>query len=207
MRIGIIGAGNVGMALGRAWAAKGHDVTWGVRDPSQREGSGFATVADATQNTEIVLLAVMFHQVDDALAACGDLAGRILIDPTNPLAPADGGFELALGFDRSAAEHIAERTAARVVKSLNQVGAAVLGDTSHYLCPPLQFVASDHADAKVVVSGLVEELGFEVRDAGPLKAARLLEPMAMLWIDQAMRHGMEPDRAWSLSRRSEPMPE
>ena len=49
--------------------------------------------------------------------------------------------------------------------------------------------------------GLVEDLGFEVLDAGPLRAARLLEPMAMVWIDQAMRHGMQPDRAWALPER------
>jgi len=65
----------------------------------------------------------------------------------------------------------------------------------------MQFVASDDANAKRVVRGLVEGLGFEVFDAGPPKAARLLEPMAMVWIDQAMRYGMSPDRAWALMER------
>ena len=64
--------------------------------------------------------------------------------------------------------------------------------------PPLE----DFADAKEVVKGVVEDLGFEVLDAGPLSAARLLEPMAMLWIDQAMRHGMDPNRAWALLSRT-----
>src|ERR1044071_5172905 len=101
--------------------------------------------------------------------------------------PDEGGLRLGLGFETSAAEFIAARTAATVVKSLNQIGAAVLGDAGSYPVRPIQFVAGDNAAAKRTVTRLVEELGFEVRDAGPLKAARLLEPMAMGWIDQAQR--------------------
>ena len=108
-----------------------------------------------------------------------------------------------MGFESSSAEFIASRTRARLVKSLNQVGAAVLGNTTGYAVRPIQFVAGDDEDAKQVVTALVEDLGFEVRDAGPLRAARLLEPMAMVWIDQAMRHGMQPDRAWALLERKQ----
>jgi 8-hydroxy-5-deazaflavin:NADPH oxidoreductase len=64
-------------------------------------------------------------------------------------------------------------------------------------------VASDHDEPKRIVKGLVEDLGFEVLDAGPLSAARLLEPMAMVWIDQAMRFGMASDRAWALLNRGD----
>jgi predicted dinucleotide-binding enzyme len=77
----------------------------------------------------------------------------------------------------------------------------VLGDTSGYVHRPVQFVASDDEKAKQTVKRLVEDLGFETLDAGPLKAARLLEPMAMVWIDQAMRYGMAADRAWALMER------
>jgi predicted dinucleotide-binding enzyme len=202
MRIAVIGAGTVGTAVGRAWAARGHKVTWGVRDPARaRDVSPCRRLAEAAADAEVVLLAVMFHSAEAALSDCGDLSGKILIDPTNPLAPAEGGLVLSMGFDRSAAEFIAARTTARVVKSLNQVGAAVLGDTSRYAAPPVQFVAGDDVAAKTVVASLVGDLGFEVLDAGPLKSARLLEPMAVVWIDQAMRYGMEGDRAWSLLRR------
>ena len=135
------------------------------------------------------------------LADCGDLDGKVVIDPTNPLASHGDGLALSIGFETSSAEYIASRTAARVIKSLNQVGAAVLGNTKGYASPPIQFVAGDDHDAKLLVTGLVEDLGFEVHDAGPLRAARLLEPMAMVWIDQAMRYGMQPDRAWALLER------
>lgn len=202
MRIGIIGAGNVGKAVGAGWTAKGHDVVYGVRDPAKSQARGVSrTVAEAAAGAEVVVLTVMFHAAEAALKDCGDLSGKILIDPTNPLAPDEGGLKLSLGFETSAAEFIAAHTAASVVKSLNQTGTAVLGNAWSYPVRPIQFVAGDNAAAKRVVTGLVEDLGFEVRDAGPLKSARLLEPMAMVWIDQAIRYGMVPDRAWALINR------
>lgn len=204
MRIAIIGAGNVGRAIGEGWSARGHDVVYGVRDPSTASAPGsFETVARAAAGAEVVALTVMFPNVESALQDCGDLEGKILVDPTNPLSFVDGALELCMGFDTSSAEYIAARTRAAVVKTLNQVGAAVLGDTSGYRSAPVQFVASDHDEPKRIVKGLVEDLGFEVLDAGPLKAARFLEPMAMVWIDQAMRFGMAPDRAWALLNRGE----
>jgi 8-hydroxy-5-deazaflavin:NADPH oxidoreductase len=200
----IIGAGNVGCALGQAWSNKGHEVTYGVRDAVKAPGPGASLrVNEAAAAAEVIVLAVMFHAVESALHDCGDLAGKILIDPTNPLAREEGGLRLSMGYETSSAEFIASRTAARVVKTLNQVGARVLGDASGYPIRPLQFVAGDDAQAKQVVKRLVEELGFEVLDAGPLTAARLLEPLAMVWINQAMRYGMDPNRAWaSVPRRN-----
>jgi predicted dinucleotide-binding enzyme len=200
MRIAVVGAGNVGKAIGSGWARKGHHVAYGVRNPGQASPQ-HRKVAEAVADAEVVALCVMWHAIEEALRDCGDLTGKILIDPTNPLAVDQGGLKLAMGFETSSAEFIAARTSAAVVKSLNQVGASVLGDTSGYACRPVQFVASDHPEAKRVVRGLVEDLGFEVLDAGPLRAARLLEPMAMVWIDQAMRYGMQPDRAWALMER------
>jgi 8-hydroxy-5-deazaflavin:NADPH oxidoreductase len=199
MRIGIIGAGNVGRAIGAGWTAKGHEVVYGVRDPAKSQAPGISsTVAETAAGSQVVVLTVMFHAAEAALKDCGDLSGKILLDPTNPLAPDEGGLKLSLGFETSAAEFIAARTAAAVVKSLNQTGAAVLGNAWSYPIRPIQFVAGDDVKAKQTVTTLVEDLGFEVRDAGPLKAARLLEPMAMVWIDQAIRYGMPPDRAWAL---------
>ena len=202
MRIGIIGAGNVGRAIGAGWTAKGHDVVYGVRDPAKSQAPGVSSsVAEAAADSQVVVLAVMFHAAESALMDCGDLSGKILLDPTNPLAPDEGGLKLSLGFETSAAEFIAARTAAAVVKSLNQTGAAVLGDAWSYPLRPIQFVAGDDVKAKRTVTELVEDLGFEVRDAGPLKAARLLEPMGMVWIDQAIRYGMPANRAWALIDR------
>jgi 8-hydroxy-5-deazaflavin:NADPH oxidoreductase len=82
------------------------------------------------------------------LQDCGDLSGKVLIDTTNPQAPDEGGLKLSMGFNTSAAEFIAARTSARVVKALNQVGASVLGNTSGYSDRPIQFIAGDDAEAK-----------------------------------------------------------
>jgi predicted dinucleotide-binding enzyme len=202
MHIAIVGAGNVGKAVGAGWSTKGHDVVYGVRDPAKSQAPGARrTVAEAVAGAEVIVLTVMFHAAEAALKDCGDLSGKILLDPTNPLAADEGGLKLSLGFETSAAEFIAARTAAAVVKSLNQTGAAVLGNAWSYPARPIQFVAGDDAKAKQTVTGLVQDLGFEVRDAGPLKAARLLEPMAMVWIDQALRYGMPQDKAWALIDR------
>jgi predicted dinucleotide-binding enzyme len=201
MRIAVVGAGNVGTAIGSGWVRKDHRVVYGVRDPGRTRSPDHRKVREAVADAEVVALCVTAPAVEGALRDCGDLTGKILIDPTNPLAPDEGGLKLSMGFETSSAETIAARTPAKVVKALNQVGAAVLADTSGYACRPMQFVAGDDPQAKQVVRGLVEDLGFEVFDAGPIKAARLLEPMAMVWIDQAMRYGMSPDRAWALMER------
>ena len=103
MRIAIVGAGNVGRAVGRAWTAAGHRVRYGVRDPARAADlPAVARVAEAVTDAEVVVLSVMFHTAEAALRDCGDLAGRILLDPTNPLAPDEGGLRLTLGFDTSA---------------------------------------------------------------------------------------------------------
>src|SRR5262249_59323617 len=130
MRIGIRGAGNVGGALGRLLARQGHAASFGVREPGRtaelatltggRAGSP-AIAADA----EVVVLAVPWAAVPDALAAAGDLDGKILVDATNPLL---GGLKgLALGTDRSGAEEVARLApGARVVKAWNGLGMQTL---------------------------------------------------------------------------------
>ena len=120
----------------------------------------------------------------------GPLAGKILIDATNPVARTDHGPDLALGFTDSAAEALARQVPqARVVKTLNQVGAEVMEDTSGFAHPPVMFMAGDDEEAKRTVGTLLADLGFEPLDAGPLHRARLLEPLAMVWINQALMRG------------------
>jgi hypothetical protein len=79
--------------------------------------------------------------------------------------------------------------------------ALALGDAAGYPAPPAMFVAGDDAARKPLVLGLVADLGFEAIDAGPLRIARLLEPYAMLWIDQAVHRGAQTDNAFAFMRR------
>jgi 8-hydroxy-5-deazaflavin:NADPH oxidoreductase len=181
MQIAIIGAGNVGGALGKVWARAGHAIVYGVPDPSHAKhrapaeaagGAGLFSVTRAVQGADTIVLAVPFDAVGDVLTAAGDLAGRLLIDVTNPLRMGATGLELSLGFDRSAAEHVASLApGAAVFKTLNQVGYEVMENTAGYAAPPVMFVAGDDATRKPVVMGLVTDLGFRAVDAGGLRRA------------------------------------
>jgi predicted dinucleotide-binding enzyme len=198
MRIAIIGAGNVGGALGKGWARAGHKILYGVPDPDDPKhvaaargaGAEIGPVGKAAAGADVVVLAVQWSVLADAVAACGDLSGRVVIDVTNPIRYTDHGMELGIGFDISAGEQVAGLApGARVVKTLNQAGFDVLLDATGYPAPPVQFVAADDEEGKQLASRLVRDLGFEPVDGGGLKTARLLEPMAMLWIDQVYGRG------------------
>ena len=196
MEIAIIGAGNVGAALATAWTRAGHSILLGLRDAGKhgelikRTGARALTPAEAAQRAEVIVLALPYAAVEAAVSELGSLAGKVLIDATNPVARTDHGPDLALGFTNSAAEALARQVPqARVVKTLNQVGAEVMEDTSGFAHPPVMFMAGDDEEAKRVVSTLLADLGFEPLDAGPLHRARLLEPLAMVWINQALIRG------------------
>lgn len=210
MQIAIIGAGNVGGALGRGWAPKGHDITFGVRDLANPkikpllEATGgrakVASVREAAADAEAVVLAVPWAAAKDAIAAAGNLTGKIVVDCTNPLTADLTG--LAIGQTSSAAEEIGRwAKEARVVKAFNMTGAG------NYLNPLFggqaasMFICGDDAAAKGTVSTLAADLGFEVIDAGPLSSGRLLEPLALLWVRLAYVDGLGPNIAFKLLRR------
>jgi Predicted dinucleotide-binding enzymes len=203
MRVAIIGKGNVGKALGPNIAAAGHEVVYGVRAPENPKYAGgdsipLKKVREAVSDAEMVILAINWSALDDALAECGDMKGKILIDCINPY---DFRNDLAplVAADQSAATVIASKTAAKVVKAFNQVGAEVMAHARERRAKPLQFVASDDADAKATVIQLAKDIGFDARDAGGLNYARELEGMARLWIAQAFGQGMPTTSSWLLT--------
>ena len=207
MQFAIIGAGNVGNALASGWSAAGHQITFGVRDPQAAPGgatrAAYASVAAAAQSAEILVLSVPWQAVPDALASAGDLTGKILIDCTNPLQIGPNGLELAIGLTTSGAERVAELApGASVFKTLNQTGFANMEHAHEFALPAVMYVAGDDETRKPLVMALVADLGFQAIDAGPLRIARLLEPMAMLWIHMALNRGETVTTAFALSRRS-----
>ncbi len=168
MHIGIIGAGNVGVALATGWLRTVHTVTFGVRDPQRHAGAGpaaarLASVADAARDAKVVVLATPWPAVPDALAAAGALTGKILIDCTNPLRMGAAGLELEIGHTTSAGETVAALAPdAAVFKTLNQTGFANMEQAAAFApLPAVMYVAGDDEDRKPVVPGLVAELGFE----------------------------------------------
>jgi 8-hydroxy-5-deazaflavin:NADPH oxidoreductase len=209
MKIAVIGAGSVGGTLGRRWAELGHSICFGVRDVADKDvkdlvgkikgDARLASVGDAAKDAEVVVLATPYAANPAAIASAGDLAGKILIDVTNPIGP---GFTLAVGFNTSGAEQVAKLAPrARVYKAMNQVGFEVMADPDYAAGKPVMFVAGDDPAGKKAVLELVSSLGFEAIDAGELAIARLLEPYAMLWIHLMARRNQGRNFAFSLLRR------
>jgi len=206
VRIAVIGAGTVGGTLGRGWARRGHEVTFGVRDESGPRATGLASeglrVAAprmAVEGSEAVLLATPWAAAREALAGLGDLGGRPLLDATNPIGP---GLTLALGHHTSGGEQVqAWARGARVVKVFNTTGAENLAAPRFGERAALMLYCGDDASACAVAARLATDLGFEAVAAGPLASARLIEPLALLWIRLAMAEGQGRDFAFGLLRR------
>jgi predicted dinucleotide-binding enzyme len=203
MRIAIIGAGSVGATLGRAWLKHGEDVTWGLRNPADPKYASLPnervkTPAEAVKQAEVVVIATPWSATEAAIKSLGSLAGKIVIDCTNPLGMGPDGLQLVLGFNTSAGEQVASWTpGASVFKTLNTTGAGNMAKAADYPVKPAMLIAGDDAGKKPQVMELVGKLGLEPVDAGPLKNARLLEPFAMVWIDQAMKRGRGRDFAFA----------
>jgi 8-hydroxy-5-deazaflavin:NADPH oxidoreductase len=204
MRLGIIGAGHVGGALGRLFEAQGHDVRFGVRDPDKQAAGGLprnrsGSVADAAAFGDVIVLAIPWDAVKDALATTGPLTGKTVIDCVNPLLPDLSG--LALGTTTSASEEIAKLVpGAKVVKCFNTLGAENLANPEFGDQKASMLFAGDDAGAKLIVAELGNQLGFDMIDAGPLSQSRWLEAMAMLWITMAYKYGGSARSAFKLLR-------
>lgn len=210
MKVGIIGAGRMGSGLGKAWAQAGHDVMFSFsRDPQRLEQladevgtrAGVGSPADAARFGDAVMLAVPWALVSDAVAAAGPLEGVTLVDCTNALAP--DMASLMIGHTTSASEEVAKLApGANVVKAFNSVFAELLHEPPGTFGPdvPSVFYAGDDEQAKATTRALIEACGLEAVDAGPLRNARYIEPMGMLFVQLAYGQGLGPSIATKLLR-------
>ena len=210
MKIGIIGSGNVGGALGSRWAMGGHEIVFASRNPESAEMKALVERAgpnaragsaeEAVAASQVLLLATPWPATQAVVQGLGLLSGKILIDATNPILPRLAGLEFAN--TTSGAEQVAEwATGARVVKAFNTVGFNVMEAPDFGGTAATMFYCGDDAGAKEVAKQLATELGFSAEDAGPLTRARVLEPFAMLWITLAMVQGYGREIGFSLLRR------
>lgn len=194
MKIAIIGAGNVGRALGTNWASKGHEIIFGSRNPHSEKirevlaaagsNASAAGIAEAGAAAEVIVLATPWNSAEQVVESLGDLTTKIVVDAINPIGP---GFQLAVGGATSGAEQIAGwAKGARVVKAFNTTGWETMADPLYLGQPATMFICGDDAQAKTVVTKLAEDLGFEVADTGPLSTARYVESLAMVWIHLAI---------------------
>jgi 8-hydroxy-5-deazaflavin:NADPH oxidoreductase len=210
MKIAILGAGQVGGTLGKGWAKAGHAVKFGARDPAKPElqalvkqagaNASSGSVPEAAAFGEVIVLTTPWNSAQEALRAAGNLAGKILLDCTNPLRPDLSG--LSLGHDTSAGEQVARWAPdTRVVKIFNSTGFSNMADPKYPEGAATMLYCGNDAEAKAVAGKLAADLGFDPVDAGPITMARLLEPLAMLWILLAVKQGLGRNIAFRIMRR------
>lgn len=213
MKIGILGSGVVAQNLGKGFIAEGHEVKLGTREPERPDLAAWAQALGPAASLglfgaaalfgELVVLATRWDGTENAiwLADPKLMAGKIVIDTTNPLAVAPGAApRLALGFTDSAGEQVQRWIpAGRVVKCFNTVGAALMYRPQLPGGPPDMFFCGEDGAAKQQVATICERFGWAPIDAGGIEAARLLEPLAMLWIEDGVRAGRWA-KAWKLLR-------
>jgi predicted dinucleotide-binding enzyme len=214
MRIGTLGAGLMAQALAARWAQQGHDVTVGARDVAKAEilarqiGARAGSLREAAEFGDVLLFAVLSEGVESTLAAAGAsdgaLAGKVLIDCTNPV---EGErFTLVMGEGHSIAEQIQEATEARVVKAFNLSQVSVWETVTPTLMTPPRFdgrplavpFAGDDPAANDVARALITSLEREPVEVGPLHRARHLEAMAATVIS-LLHGGRDPVTVFNLT--------
>lgn len=195
MNIAVLGSGVVGQVLADGFLKHGHTVRRGSRDAAKladwaaaagaRASAG--TFADTAAWADLVVLAVKGSAAETVLDQTGpaNLAGKVVIDATNPIAdaPPDHGV---LRYFTAANESLMERlqarvAAARFVKAFSCVGNAFMVNPQFEGGPPTMFICGDDADAKRVVTGLLDAFGWATEDMGTVHAARAIEPLCQLW--------------------------
>jgi 8-hydroxy-5-deazaflavin:NADPH oxidoreductase len=211
MKIAFIGIGQVGSALAGQLVKLGHTVTIAAREPNSetvktaiakcpdlKVASPQAAVADA----EVIFLATPFAANQSALAAAGDLAGKILVDCTNPVG---ANLTHGLNSEQSGSELVQSFVpAAKVVKAFTIYGFENFEDSSYPgygNLKPAMLIAGDDAAAKKVVSKLCEELGWEAIDTGNLAMSLHLEHMTLLWIKMARVQGLGAGFVWAMLQK------
>lgn len=196
MKIGIIGSGTVGQVLGTALLKEGHEVMLGTRDLSKPEviawrvNNPTGSVGLFTETTafgELIILAVKGLKAIEALeqSDMSQLAGKILIDTTNPIdasAPVNGVLPYFTTYNESLMERIQGRIPnTKVVKAFNNVGSMYMYKPKFPGGTPTMFICGDDAGAKATVTSILTSFGWETEDMGMSTSARAIEPLCILW--------------------------
>ena len=200
MKVGILGSGDVGIALAEGFLELGAQVKIGSRTPAKlrewvKTHGSHASAGDMAETAafgEIIVLAVLGTAVEEVvqLARLNEVVGKVIIDTTNPLDFSQGmPPTLFTGGTDSLGERIQRLApAARVVKAFNIVGHALMVHPRLPGGPPDMFLCGNDADAKGQVIEILQEFGWTAVDIGNITGARYLEPMAMVWVLSAFPH-------------------
>ncbi|MFM2375808.1 MAG: hypothetical protein RLZZ165_905 [Bacteroidota bacterium] len=212
MKIAIIGAGNVGSALGKGWIKRGHQVVFGIRDASspksekasrEIEGAEFQEVQSACDGADVVVVTTPADVVADLVPLMGPLEGKVVIDTTNAIRmrpePYATGYHAIVALSKDAA----------VVKCFNTTGFENMANPSYHQESPVphsvsldMFMAGGNSEAKKVARQLALDLGFEACwDFGGEDKVELLEKFALSWINLAILQGHGREIAFKVIRR------
>ena len=191
--IALIGTGDVAGALGPEFAMQGHDIVYGSRNPSRPEvdelvartgGNASATgQVEAAAQADIVVIAVPGEVAEQVVASLGDLSGKIIIDPTNRVGPGDDGFMMHTVATSNAELIQALAPDAYVVKAFNTLNYRTMIDPDSSGWPVTIPMVVNNAEANSTVATLVDVIGLEPIDLGPVRFAHVLEGMLVIWIN------------------------
>ena len=193
--IAVLGSGVVGEVLADGFLSHGYEVMRGTRDPAKLAGwkskagprAQSGTFAEAARYGQVIVLAVKGTAAEAVLDLCGaeSLAGKTIIDTTNPIAekpPVHGVLSFFTSLDDALMERLQRRVpAARFVKAFSCVGNARMVNPKMKGGPPTMFICGDHAGAKAEVKAILDQFGWEIEDLGAVEAARAIEPLCILW--------------------------
>jgi 8-hydroxy-5-deazaflavin:NADPH oxidoreductase len=200
MRIGLLGSGTVGTTLAGGFLAHGHEVMIGSREPAKLDdftrrnrGARAGTPEETARFAEIGVLAVKGTAAAAMVRAAGaaNLAGKPVIDATNPLAdapPVNGVLRFFTSLDDSLMERLQrEFPQIRFVKAFNSVGSARMVNPVYAAGRPSMFICGNDQPAKALVTRLLDQFGWDTEDMGEVEAARAIEPLCMLWCIPGLR--------------------
>jgi predicted dinucleotide-binding enzyme len=201
-RVAVIGSGIVGETLAGGFLKYGHEVMHASRDPAKlsdwnKRAGGKAstgTFSDAASWGEVIVLAVKGTAAESAVQLCGpeSLAGKVVIDATNPIAdapPENGVLRYFTDINASLMERLqALAPNAKFVKAFSCVGNAFMVNPDFDGLKPTMFICGNDDAAKAEVTSILTEFGWETEDMGNAEAARAIEPLAMLWCIPGLRN-------------------
>lgn len=201
MKVGILGTGDVGKAIGNGFVALGHEVMMGAREAGNEKAKAWVqttggkgrngTFADAAKFGEIIALCTLGTVSEDLVRGLsGSLSGKTLWDTTNPLDFSTGAPRLAIAGHDSLGERIQKAApGAKVVKVFNTVGNALMFKPKLAGGPPTMFIAGNDDATKKQTATMLKDWGWDSADIGNIEGSRYLEAMCMAWVHYAIKNG------------------
>ncbi len=213
MKVGVIGSGVVGQTLAAGFLKHGHEIEIGTREPAKLKewsakhlGAKVKTLAEAVAFGKAVVLAVAGQVALEALKLVGPkaLQSKTVIDACNPIGggpPINGAMSYLTTLTDSLMERLQKAyPSAHLVKAFNSVGNAQMVNPHFVGGRPTMFICGNDANAKRVVTQILDQFGWDTEDMGAVEAARAIEPLCMLWCIPGVGKGDWSPHAFKLLR-------